>query len=197
MISDIKTGNFTAEELGKISKFAKDENGRVFICNLSNMYTASCPSDMEMTSVTWYGGDAYCFYLSADGDGPTGSVDFKSQKRYEEDINFYCNLEEETPLEVTAVGSEPERNATSYEMIDKLDRAIKFVIYKTGEGDAALNIVEHYCLEENSSIPSYIIILGQENGKCFEVIVKNLQERPSVEWLSQFGIREYVETEVA
>lgn len=197
MINDIQTGNFSEKELEKILEFPKDENERVFICNLSNMYTACYPSDMELKHVTWYGGDGYSFSLSADEDGPKGLIRFLNQKSYEEDIIFYSNFDENPLIEEISVSSDPERNAVVYDYVTSFGDKFKLLFYAIGEGTDLLYIAETYAMEDSDIVPGDISIWGQSEGKYFYVFINRLQERPSVEWLSQFGIREYVETEVA
>lgn len=196
MINDIKTGNFSAEEMDIIKGFRKNEEGLVQICNLSSLYSATYPSTFTSQSIAWVG-TGYYIDITTGENGPEALLVFKSQERFEYDIDFYRNFEEQRRITVTSVSSDLERNATVYEYLNYAGKESKAYFYVIGEGDDALYIWEQYSAEEGYSTPNEIAVWGQEQGRYFKVIISNLQDRPSVEWLSQFGIRKYVETEVA
>ena len=199
MKNDFETGNFSERELEIISEWREEDEEKVQICNLSSLYTARCPSDLTVSSIGWYGGDGYLIIMRADADGPKAQMSYGVTPEYnEEQIEFYSNYEEENPrITVKAVSFDLERKATIYEYLTSDEREYKLIVYSIGEGSEMPYVVETYNVMSNDEVPSSIKIYGQEQGKYFWLDITNLQERPSVEWLSQFGLKEYVETEVA
>ena len=199
MKNDFETGNFSERELEIISEWREEDEEKVQICNLSSLYTARCPSDLTVSSIGWYGGDGYLITMRADADGPKALMSYGVTPEYnEERIELYSNYEENPRITVKAVSFDLERNATIYEYITSvIEREYKLIVYSIGEGTEMLYVVETYDVMSNDEVPSSIEIYGQEQGKYFRLDITNLQERPSVEWLSQFGLKEYAETEVA
>ena len=196
MISDIKTGSFSDEELEILMEFSRDENGMVQICDISSMYVAEYPSTFSTQRISW-GGMFYTSFFGTGGSGPYGYLDLIDKETYESKINFYSNYDEYLKVEEISISSDPERNAVVYDYVTTFGDELKVLVYTIGEGTDLLHIVEVYTMEESDIVPDYIKIWGQSEGKYFNVYINRFQERPSVEWLSKFGIHEYVETEVA
>lgn len=196
MINDIKTGNFCDEEKEIMMEFRENEDGVVQICDISSLHTALYPSTFIYQSIGWYG-TVYFYTLSSGENGPKAVLNFVPHETYETDIDFYRNFDELTKAEMISVSSDPDRNAVVYDYLNILGEESKMLVYTIGEGTEPLHIAECYRLEESDTVPAYIKLYGQSKGKYFCVFLNQLQERPSVEWLSQFGICEYVETEAA
>lgn len=196
MVNDINTGNFTPKEMETIGSFWRNEDDKIEICDMSKLYVACYPVAFSRSSVSWYG-RTYTFHVAAGDNGPYGFINPMDQEEYENEVNMCKNFGEYVRAEITAVITETERNATVYEYVTGQGRECRVKYYEIDGGDKVLHIRETYALEENSSVPSFMNIYGRMNGKCFNVYISNLLERPSVEWLSEFGLREYVETEVA
>ena len=72
----------------------------------------------------------------------------------------------------------------------------KRVYYTIRDENKEVFVCENYT-PSTDVVPSTVYIYGTENGMNYVVNLRNLQERPSVEYLMGFGYREYVETEVA
>lgn len=196
MINDIKTASFSDKEMEILKEFSRDENGVVQICDISSLYVAEYPSTFSTHQIVW-GGVSYSFSLGTGGSGPTAILDLIGRETYESKIDFYSNFDEKMLVEEISVSSDPERNAVVYDYVTSFGDEVKKLVYAIGEGTDLLYIVESYTMEDSDIVPNNIRIWGQSEGKYFCAYVDCFQERPSVEWLSQFGIREYVETEVA
>ena len=75
----------------------------------------------------------------------------------------------------------------------------KRVCYKLEQGEKTLYVAEKYCLEgytdytnNNVSldIPKSITILGEQENEYFRIYLSKLEQRPSEEYLLEFGLRE-------
>ena len=196
MINDIQTGNFSDKEMEILTEFSRDENGMVKICDISSLYVAEYPSTFSTHRIVW-GGMYYYFSLGTGGSGPHANLDLIDKETYESKIDFFSNFDENPLIEEISVSSDPERNAVVYDYVTSFGDKFKLLFYAIGEGTDLLYIAETYAMEDSDIVPGDISIWGQSEGKYFDVYINRLQERPSVEWLSQFGIREYVKTEVA
>ena len=84
------------------------------------------------------------------------------------------------------------------------------IFFKAGEGDAkvvkyeireenrTVYVAELYSLtsysgtlETSSTVPSRIYMFTEEHGALVHITIHNPTERPSVEWLSSFGVTPY------
>ena len=199
MVQDIKTGNFTEEELQELSKFEKDENDRIVLCDLSKLFDVYAPEEFSKKTITWFG-DAYKFELcSSERELICYVFEGFSNAVKEEKIDNLITCREIVNFTLLSTEQIEDRNATvitytakNYELIKEGKR----VFYTIVDGEKEQFVCEEYSLSTDE-VPDTVWIYGTENGRNYCVAVINNQSRPSVEWLSQFGVREYVETEVA
>ena len=186
MVSDINTGNFTENELDQLSRFPVSTH-RVEVPTLS--YIPSYPADYIDYDITWYPNKvSYTLYLvqKEDQTGPD-EVDFfslvpESEVRIEAER---WNRLDEVNSQLTAMPLE-DRNAILYTNPSG-EKSIHYTIETEGK---VLYIAEYYTPED---IIKSVIIHGSENGCFFRVSCgdKVITSRPSIEWLSQFGIIPY------
>lgn len=73
---------------------------------------------------------------------------------------------------------------------------IKQIYYVITTSEKTLHIFETYDAASNVA-PDSIDIPGEQQGEYFDVYISNFEERPTVEWLLEFGIKEYGETPAA
>lgn len=198
MVQDINTGKFTDDEMRQLSKFKTDDNGRIIICNLSNLYDARTPEQYETKRIVWYG-DEYVFHFFNGTDFCCQISQVGTRANLEQMITRAKNkTEEDFYIELSTQQIE-ERNATviTYTTATADDhQRFKNVYYTIAAGNKELFVFEEYGADSDSK-PHSIYLYGTEDGINYTVALEQLQERPSVEWLSQFGLRKYVETEVA
>lgn len=189
--------------------FPKDENG-IIIPDMNELYEPTLPDDLTTCLDITLNGSSYSFYLYHPSVDPTsaealdttyGMFSVVSQEIF--DRNYANEL---SFLEYT-VGSQTkveDRDATVYKYYSR-SGAFQLITYDLSVGDKVLHICEKYTVDwyDSSflpdrpisySIPYSIQIYGCENGQYFEVLLHNTSERPSVEWLSSFGLTEYVDT---
>ena len=200
MVQDIKTGNFTEKELLILSIFPKDEDGRTILCDLSKLYEAYAPEQLGEKSITWYG-NRYTFSFG----------DKEKELHYNMRIGF-SNTQKEERIEQLMTGADKrnftllstesaeDRNATVVTHISGVYDGIrerKTVYYTLKDSNKEVFVCEDYSYAEDE-VPYFIEMYGTENGMNYRVsFAVEGQDRPSVEFLMSFGVREYVETEVA
>lgn len=198
MVQDIKTGNFTEDELENLSEFPKTKDNLIGICNLSKLYDAYTPEQFPNTRIKWFG-YTYSFKFD-DNNGRVCTMDCELSNEQKDTIIADFTACTKTP-NFTLLSEEQieDRNATviicmsgNYEILER-----KYVYYTLEAGDKEIFVREYY-MHSTDLIPTVIDICGTEKGVNFLVcLAGELPERPSVEYLMGFGFREYVETEVA
>lgn len=199
MVQDIKTGSFTDEELKMITRFKTDDTGKTYICDLSKLYDAYAPEPCALKEIMWTG-ENYRFDFnigqvqrcSMVGGWSNSTMDTLKTELIECKYNGDIRLISTTQVE--------ERNATVITYTTKYSgwsKEYRNIYYAIVDGDRELFVFEKY--GSSGDAPIMVTILGTENGYNFTVQLDlwGAEERPSVEWLSRFGFREYVETEVA
>lgn len=194
MKNDIITGNFTEQELEQLAQFDTDDTGRIRLFDLNELYAPICPFKIDSYRVTW-DGNSYCFCV----DDPNTELhlchSICSKSYFDEYVNDYSNFLTEHPaIDLVSQSTEPDRNAMVYVYGDNIELQFKFVYYPLTVDNQTLHIGEYYSLVESADIPDYVNILGTNGDVYFNIQLYHLQERPSIEWLSELGAQEYIET---
>ena len=193
MKNDFETGNFTEEELKDLSTLA-DDSGKVQICNLSELYEPIFPASPDDYFVELQGGGYYKFVIAYTENYGYAHFYIQDKEYYDKEADTTWPDKSQN-ITITEKTTEPGRNANIYAFTtnDSSKTFIKVILYTITNGDKTLFIEETY-YEESSSIPSSIKIVGAQQEMYFQVAISEPKVRPSVEWLSSFGIKEYVET---
>lgn len=197
MKSDILSGNFTSiDERKALEGFDENDDLKVRIFN--HIYSPVMPEDTSIDKVIWLG-ETYHFIMAT----PLENVRFYilSKEEYDEAIsgldNMYDDDEDIIMLEETV---EEDRDATvrtfayregTTQEGDKLTKKI----YTLNEGEKSLLVCESYQTEkdEDTELTS-VTVWGVENGVYFRVYMSwhaqplSAEQRPSVEWLSAWGV---------
>lgn len=204
MRQGIITGAITERELISLNRFCgKNEDGSIKICNVDKLIECIIPSDLEVEKVIWKG-EPYSFSIRG-GPGPM-FIQIVDEELYVSMMNSYHILYDGTAT-ITAQEFEEERSATVYFETTPTGAKRKLICYEINDGTKTIMIQENYDLwnssEKNTGSevfdtkPGYIQIwIKDEIGYAYGYI-SGPEYRPSLEWLSQFGICEYVETEAA
>lgn len=179
LISDFKTGNFTEEELKELRRFKKNADGEIQICSLNNLYEPILPEG-KYDKVQYKGGvpnfifeDVFVF-ITLD------------KARFERELESSNSLDY-----CTLIGTDTERNANIYASVFADDLFIcKYTIESNG--------YTYYVTEALDSLEADLAsleIIAEKDDLYF--LVNNIVETPrrTIEWITQLGIREYVETE--
>jgi hypothetical protein len=209
MRQGIIAGEISEYEWYCILKTAKrNEDGTIKICNVDELHECVFPINLDVGLIEWSG--ATYTYLFADGT-LSGGMTVVDEERY---VN---NLDEgyKDFLEYDGIFTEEydtERAATIYNHVNGSGGKSRYVCYEISTANKSILVQEVYYQRSSSDAKesagskvtleqemelSYIKLWIEEgDGYAFGTLL-GLTERPSLEWLSQFGLREYVETEVA
>ena len=171
-------------------------DGTIEICNLENLYECVMPSGMKLKNVVWRGDSYYFNFTSETVWGAIYCCDEDAVQTEMVYKDFLSN-----PL-VTITKQEviEERAAEVYYYTTSVAE-LKAICYEIHEGEKHMLVQETYVLggdcdlEKSSTVPLRIQFWGTDNSGWFYGGLHGLTERPSVEWLSQFGLKDYVETE--
>ncbi|MBQ9761747.1 MAG: hypothetical protein IJV82_01570 [Oscillospiraceae bacterium] len=201
MKHDIETGNFTEEELEKMAGYITDDKGRIPLCDLSALIEPTYPCEFVYQSVRWSGKN-YDFDLAENESvaqkGMYANFEIVNEGDWEASVQFYSNFEEEYNGDFDKIEAEPERDATVYythvyNAEDRIENK-KGVYYTIAADSKLLHIWEEYRVDTSPNVPWRVTVFGKQQGELFRVIITELEERPSVEWLSQFGAALYTES---
>lgn len=198
MVRDIKTGNFTEKELQNLSRFRKDEDGRTILCDLSKLYDVYTPEEFDEKKILWSGA-GYHFVLLGTGSDFQVHMYSISDSSKEENIENLISCDSVVNFTLLSTEQIEDRNATVIIFTSETYYGVKDhkrVYYTIRDENKEVFVCENYT-PSTDVVPSTVYIYGTENGMNYVVNLRNLQERPSVEYLMGFGYREYVETEVA
>ena len=194
----IKAGDFTdSEVLTLLRNGAINEANQLEVFNIEKLYDIQIPSNMEIEGYAWEG---KTYYIDLKADPMRGFAYVMDQENYE-----YKLQEEETffrQQNVEVVSDEQISDRNARERRFKSDVAEGRTVYYTLENNGnTMLVIEHYCHKRyngdtykvSETDPYTVEIIGENGDAYFWVCILDLEERPSVEWLSSFGIADYVE----
>lgn len=187
MKSRLEKGSFDEAELLELSRFEATEDGKIPICDLSDLYVPVTPEAYDCVKVALEG-ESYFFRLKEENDGPFSYFFFTSKEDFEKEQDRNDRFEELSVWEILTVTEEPERNAKIYTYSE--EHGGSNIVY-TIETDQKTLVIRELYTKTFGEIPEHIEIYGMQNGKYFKTIIRNLKERPSLEWLSAFGVTGY------
>ena len=195
MKEKVLNGKLTDEQKEIMSRFPKDEHGKIRIIDFNSLYKPILPSDLDCAGIEWEG-YSYSYCVLNKQNIHEGYITLLDKSEYDRDFQYkFIDIIQNNPL-VTIIKTETEieRNATIYYC--KTGSAdTKTIVYKISVPNGELYIKEQYCVshisdsvECSDTIPQIVTIIGSMNGGYFQHYVVSPSERPGVEWLSQFGI---------
>lgn len=193
-------GKLTEQQIRTINSFAKNEAGEILTCNLNNLQTPKLPKGVSASNVNW-GGQFYYFSLSAN-DGASGTLgDFTYNKdaynNYLSDYEKVLNSDNITISKTELLDG--DKTVIYY---SNLAGSFKRVRYSLYDGNKTLIIDKEFVLQINHSllnvsetVPSRVSLYCVDGEKSYIIRLYDLTEDPSDEWLLDFGLTKYVETE--
>lgn len=194
MKDDILTNNFSEEEISNIQRFLKDENGQIPSFDVQNLYEPTTPADMSFSKILWEGSSYSFEYNYAGTYGSSFYIKIIPQHSFNTWLEIYfTKYKDQNIRRIMTIETDPERDATVYAIRNAYNEVCKSVLYTIASGEKILYISEFY-VPESSPGPTYISILGEYHNQYFWISMFDFPERPSLEWLSSFGLREYTET---
>lgn len=179
------TGDLAEEEITELMRNAPKDSDVVEICNINKLYEATYPKDMTLKRIKLFG-TGYSFELD------NGYIICTSKDGYLSEFDRIYNGKGFGGITILSVEKVADRNAevTRY---DNVGTECSWVRY-TNETDYGTQYVMEIYMEDTLML---VYIFGTSNGGYYHADFSGLEERPSLEWISSFGLREYVETEVS
>lgn len=193
-VYDVRNNNFTEDEIRIIRNFSKDKEGRIRICDLSDLYEPITPSDLNTPTVSWTG-RYYGFMYNRQGIYNARCVTYPlTESEFSDELESISSYPDNAAGTIFAVDYDEERNATVYR--EGIEGRVRQVAISTITTDTkTLYVAECQVPFEDSPVEDYNIeICGIDNGHYFYAFITDLTARPPVEWIASFGIKEYVET---
>lgn len=190
MVCDITDGTFTEEELQIIGTFQKDNAGRIIVCNLDTLYEPVFPNSYDHYNIRWTGESLSYSVLNSD-ESKNVFLGLYSQEYWQKCIGNLENFKDRISKDNVITQHERQRNATIY-LYPGYDEDRKDCIYSFTNANETYFVHEVYDLAISSVIPKTITIYGISQGQCFYVSIIEPNERPSIEWLAQFGLKIYI-----
>lgn len=196
MRQSIITGSLAEYELEALSYNSQSTEGEIEICDLDHLYEYTAPAEFTLEYIMLFG-KSYQFLLSC--EKVWGGIYCYNEKEYTEKYNRGYKKFLSNPL-VTLIEQEEidDRSATVYHCNTDVAKK-KYICYEICVGNKKMFIQEEYLLEcdndrlkVSSDVPSTIYFWGEEQSSYFYGVFFDFSERPSVEWLCQFGLTPYV-----
>lgn len=198
MVNDIRSGSFTEDELAQISRFEADPAGNIQVCNLNSLYTPQLPSNYSLYEIHW-DGQSYCFIIQNNNTADPFFLQDESdwQEQWEKELNWNTGV---LRLEVTSTQNDPDRNGIVYfypyasytsdgQSIEYTSR--KSCVYSLVRNGNTYYVCEDYDSDAPDAIPNNVSIFGISQGQHFYIFIGKPMERPSLDWIAQFGLQLY------
>ena len=174
--------SLTQEEINLLASFDRDDKGRIPIWNVSRACEPSLPSGVSYARGDLYG-VGFRLILKTD-DGKEGIYSSVDPAAYRETLGFERLLTDEQ----MRVYQTDDRNATVMEN-QGLYGLVRRYLYEISDDSVTYTVGEiYYDVEKNSTAPDSVYVFIETDYQCYYVEWYGLTERPSVEWLTSFGL---------
>lgn len=192
MREKIKNGDIPDRQIEALK--AHSTSNLLEICDPNDLYDLAVPNKLTYDYIHWYG-DAYSFEF--DGTDFLGYVvccdqetfDQQFNEEYVSFLNKNCSVVNDAFVE--------DRNAREVHYVTHAAE-LKKVLYNFTTEQSNMYVVESYVLsyfnndalkiKTSDTVPNSIRIFGSDGENYFYGWFKGFEERPSVEWLSSFGL---------
>ncbi len=187
MVTAIRTNSLSPDQCETIrNSFPQDENG-IRIVDLDHVFDAALPDELISRGVVWEG-PSYAFEFD-DENSVLGNLRVLTKEDYETlYADQYTAFFDRAGITVLSRGNVADRNAEAvlYESPDGTLRAIRYALAN------GVTVVETYFAPggTSSAIPVTVELYGETDAAAFYAELYELTERPTVEWLSRFGLTE-------
>ena len=191
MYDDFMDCNFSESELSHIQALLERYSGKLSIPNLDNLCQPVLPENIRWDGgATWTGTDRYALHIKQDVSIRFSFI-ITNREHYERRKNTLTNYTGSETLEVIAVEYIEDRNATVYYTKSKKNsHESSFLVYVITEGDKEILVEEHQNIGQDP-LSNYMNVYIRENGFYGSLYIEYDENRPTVEWLSSFGMEPY------
>ena len=192
----IINNKFTDRQLDIIRlDFIDKDSKKIQICNPNKLYQAVYPEKFEMWKLTWKG-LSYTWSLNS---GNTTGLHFSYITKDVFDSYYEQNISTFDKSEIVTKTENIEDRESTISYYSTTEGEFKRVCYKLEQGEKTLYIAESYRLKGYTEyikdrvsleVPYQIIILGEQNNEYFYAFLHGEEQRPSIEYLLEFGLKE-------
>lgn len=184
--SDCLNGKFTNPEMTSL-RLRYLLQGPIKIPNSDELYDAEFP-ECEGYTLIWGSSLKYVFDY---GDFANNiALRPLSQKERERFLSNYTQLAKSDLYgRLMETYTDETRNGTVYHFVSDYGDHTYKVVYEIRAGEKILYVMENYYEAPNTKAPADVYVLGMNNGIYFSLSINDPTERPSVEWLSSFGLK--------
>lgn len=202
----VTKGLLTAAEKSIMAGFKKNSDGAIITCDFNNLYVPIVPDNFEVGGVSWEGSN-YGFSLLSD-DGAFGSFIYLPEDTYNNIFQSeYSNFFDRDLITVTK--SEILEDGKEETFYTTRSGQFKKICYSLTDGEKTIVVDKAFWLqidnsnydlsafgiETSSTVPNDIhLYCISEEGFCYISLFK-LNEDPTDEWLANFGLQKYVDTD--
>lgn len=193
----IQNGDFTKQELAAMKKyFPKTAHGGIKLPIRGTLYEPIVPAEYKLEHVRMNSSDI-CFTYSRPGEADCRVFWGKGAR------DEYYGSEMAEYKDILADELDPERNAKVYYTEEKTFKK-KVLAYTVETVSGSLQVYEVYYIDppydidwEPKTVPDRICLFGNWKDGPFWATISKPSNRMSLEELSQFGMKPYVETDAA
>lgn len=189
LVEAIRNCRFSETDYSIIrTAFPKNENG-IMVFDIDHAYDAESPTGFRVESVGWYG-PFYTFRLIGTSNCHATLTPMPRdyyQARFAREYETFFDREQ---IRVTKRELVDDRNAEIIWFETDL-ATLKQIRYTLSNGvivEEEYRLTSRINAQVSETVPLMINLFGEMNGSCFCVTIDELNDRPSVEWLSQFGV---------
>jgi len=169
------------------------ENGIYDICNIEDLQMPIFPKGVKAENFIEWTVTRYelLFHLIDQSEqnmgGPYGYFCVRTEQEMYWTMKHYYEIFEEGEFTKESEKTLDDRNATEIIYNGGANKTIRYTLTVNG---VEMLVDESYTLWMNANVPQSVKMYGIKDSQCFEYSFYDLTERPSVEFLSSFGIQD-------
>lgn len=196
MRRSILSGSISENQVDTIYRMSVLPDGTAPIVDLDRLYEFTAPDDLNTKDVISFEGNKYGTRFS--NDDVSVYMDCYESGAYTEAFNSslcgYLNFLSNDLITLIRQETVKERSATVYYTSTSVCKSM-YICYELQHGDKHMYVQEEYVLEHDSplsrpssTIPEMIHLFGTDGDGYFGCAIFGPEERPSTQWLLEFGL---------
>ena len=194
MEEDIKKGSLTEDEIWELKVacyMLGYDDGKLPIVFPEKLYEPIMPNTYAY-QVVW-NAKKYVLELWDESSDIQAKMNILEDGKSSEETFRESQQSYENSSALAATTKEEERNATVYEL-NNPDTGFrkKVKLYVVADGNRNVYICEEYDLNKSDSVPTSVTLISEGCGTKYSFVLRGLKERPSIDFLCSFGIKEYI-----
>ena len=180
-----------------------NENG-IEICNLTSLYHAVYPQEIQASKVTLVG-ENYYFSTFDSADFSSTVTHVPTQTKYEQYYASKFNIAETSPYVTITNQADGLFDGINCKIIEyeypNSGAKCRDHIFDIDNHGISYHVNVRYRLKspsavnwrESETLPSEVWMFWQQDGQYFFIEIDDLNIEPTVEWLTSFGVTPYVD----